>query len=359
MAHRSDVAGWIQDPSGRHQLRYHDGIAFTPYVSDYGAVSLDTGTGSHLPSGPPSALPGTPVGRVGPSEAGAVAHAQTLAAGGGYLHLANPYAPNPAQWGSAGAYVAPTKAKGRRLGLSIAVSAAVLEAVAIVVLSVALVDAHPSSSAPIGSTVGAAGSFSPTMGHVVYSSHFGASDGWDTGTVDPNTRITLSNGQYRVTGWTAIHHALLTPDADPQRGMSVATGVTDYPGDDVSMGVGCQSASGVTPALIYQMVTYPDGQWYIEEARVPGTVETLVSGVTGALGTSASLQLTCVITDTSSGAETTQLVAYVNGTRVGAIGDVIHQQVGGYIPILVLGTFGPTASASFTSLTVRRISPPA
>lgn len=34
-------AGWIQDPTGRHQLRYWDARQWTHHVSDNGAVSTD------------------------------------------------------------------------------------------------------------------------------------------------------------------------------------------------------------------------------------------------------------------------------------------------------------------------------
>ena len=35
--------GWHADPSGRHQLRWHNGIAWTPHVSDQGQASTDEG----------------------------------------------------------------------------------------------------------------------------------------------------------------------------------------------------------------------------------------------------------------------------------------------------------------------------
>ncbi|GJM37971.1 MAG: hypothetical protein DHS20C19_13380 [Acidimicrobiales bacterium] len=35
--------GWHPDPSGRHELRYHDGSAWTAHVSDAGATSTDEG----------------------------------------------------------------------------------------------------------------------------------------------------------------------------------------------------------------------------------------------------------------------------------------------------------------------------
>ena len=35
------LANWYADPTGRHQLRYHDGIAWTEHVSDNGQQSTD------------------------------------------------------------------------------------------------------------------------------------------------------------------------------------------------------------------------------------------------------------------------------------------------------------------------------
>jgi hypothetical protein len=34
-------ASWYPDPSGRHELRYHDGRQWTEHVSDQGATSID------------------------------------------------------------------------------------------------------------------------------------------------------------------------------------------------------------------------------------------------------------------------------------------------------------------------------
>jgi hypothetical protein len=70
----------------------------------------------------------------------------------------------------------------------VAIGIAILEAVAILALSVALVAARsaPStSSAPIGTTVEPSGSFSQSMGSVVYSSNFGTNEGWETGSLTP------------------------------------------------------------------------------------------------------------------------------------------------------------------------------
>lgn len=37
----SAPAAWLADPTGRHQLRYWDGVKWTDYVSDAGAQSMD------------------------------------------------------------------------------------------------------------------------------------------------------------------------------------------------------------------------------------------------------------------------------------------------------------------------------
>jgi hypothetical protein len=253
---------------------------------------------------------------------------------------------------------APLPGRRRRVGLLIVIGVAVLEGVAIVALSVALVAAKNTSSQPIGSTVSASGSFNRSEGSVVYSSSFGADQDWPTGSLNTATAASVSNGEYVVHGWTTIHHVLLTPYFVSHPAISVEAVVTDFSSDQVSLGVGCQSGSGVQPPLVYQLVVYPDGQWYIEEARIPGAVKTLDSGYTAALVATDTLQLTCAITSTASDKQTTQLVAYVNGTKVGAIGDQIARPfVGGYIPVLVLGSFGSEVHAAFTGITVRSISP--
>ena len=35
------AAGWLSDPSGRHQLRYWDGSSWSSFVSDDGAQGVD------------------------------------------------------------------------------------------------------------------------------------------------------------------------------------------------------------------------------------------------------------------------------------------------------------------------------
>jgi hypothetical protein len=252
----------------------------------------------------------------------------------------------------------PPPARRRRVGLSIVVGVAVLEGIAIIALSVALVAVKSTSSQPIGSTVSSSGSFNRSEGKIVYSSRFGRDQGWPTGMVNANTTISVTNGQYVVEGWTVVHHLLLTPYSLPHSAISIEAGVTAFSTDQASLGVGCQSDSGVQPPLAYQLVVYPDGQWYIEEGRIPGAVKTLDSGYGSPLVFTDTLQLTCAITNTTSDKETTQLVAYVNGSRVGAIGDQITRPfVDGYTPILVFGSFGPKVHAAYTGITVRSFNP--
>lgn len=40
---RPEAQGWHPDPTGRHDLRWHDGAAWTPHVSDEGRTSTDEG----------------------------------------------------------------------------------------------------------------------------------------------------------------------------------------------------------------------------------------------------------------------------------------------------------------------------
>ena len=347
-------ARWQTDPVGRHQLRYHDGRRFTGYVCDNGVVGVDGEVAAEDPVHPET-------GRAAPL-ASPPAYGSPTAIWPAWQQPppfgADPQSPyGRAPWPGT---TTPPPGRSRRVGLVIAVGAAVLEGIAIVVLSVALVAAHTTtSSQPIGSTVAPSGSFNQSIGPVVYSSAFGTDQHWPTGSLNANTTASLSNGQYLIQGWTRVHHLLITPYSVSHRAISVEAGVTDFSSDSVSMGVGCQSGSGVEPPLAYQLVVYPDGQWYIEEARIPGAVKTLASGYTSALGTTGTLQLTCVITATTAETETTQLVAYVNGSRVGAIGDQIARTfVGGYVPVLVVGSFGPRVHAAFNAMTVRSIKPP-
>jgi hypothetical protein len=338
--------GWRSDPTGRHQFRYHDGTTFTTYVSDDGIVSVDgdeaapstvtAGTSPAVPgpSGPVATWPPPPQQPSWPS---------------GTSPYGGPYRPDMA---------GPPPTKKRRVGLFIVIGVAVLEGIAIIALSVALVAAKSTTSQPTGSTVSSSGSFTQSEGHIVYSSNFGSGQGWATGSLDANTTASVTNGQYVVDGDGMIHHPLLTPYTVAHPAISVEAGVTDFSSNQVSVGVGCQSGSGVQPPLVYQLVVYPNGQWYIEEARSPGGVKTLASGYGAPLETTDMMQLTCAITSTTSNKETAQLVAYVNGRRVGAIGDQIARPfVGGYIPLLVFGSYGPKVHLTYTGMTVRSFNP--
>ena len=48
----SGIPGWHRDPSGRHQLRWWDGAAFTDQVADGGVTSTDPGIGAPPPTAP-------------------------------------------------------------------------------------------------------------------------------------------------------------------------------------------------------------------------------------------------------------------------------------------------------------------
>ncbi len=400
-----DRAGWQPDPTGRHQHRYHDGTSFTAHVADNGVASSDPYVAS-TPTPPPTQGGPPPVtGSAGPAATPWPGYAQPGASPAPYgtppaqpfgqpapygsppaqpfgqpapygsppaqpFGQPAPYGSPPAQpFGQPGPYgpypgmASPYGAvpQKRRAGRAWVITGAVVAVAVIVALSVALVatsnnSPSKSTSQPIGSAVPPSGSFSQSMGNVVYSSNFGPNDNWITGPVGGNTTITLSGGKYVVHAGTKVHHPLLMPYGAPHAAMSVEAGATGYPSTNVSIGVGCQSDAGVVPPLVYQLVVYPDGQWYVEEARLPGGVETLVSGTTSPLGASATVQLTCVLTNRNSG-ETTQLVAYVNGEKVGAIGSQISGSgVSGFIPILVVGSFGPTVTVAYTSVTVRAAS---
>lgn len=58
------AAGWMPDPSARHQLRYWDGSAWTDHVSDQGVTSSDPiarpSTRAEAPATPPTARPNVP-----------------------------------------------------------------------------------------------------------------------------------------------------------------------------------------------------------------------------------------------------------------------------------------------------------
>jgi hypothetical protein len=333
-------ASWFPDPAGRHQLRYHDGTTFTSYVCDNGVVGVDGDAGA--PVEPLSSYPPpTPFGAAPPP-----LNYRSPAPAVGPYWTGGPYAPaGPRHHG----------------GLIALICVAVLEGIVILALAVALVHTNARTSAParpIGSTVPSSGSFSQAMGSVVYSSKFADSEQWPSGQLNDNTTASLSGGRYAITAWTDVHHPLVTPYAVAHRGISVDASTAAFSGTNVSMGTGCQSAAGIDPALVYQLSVYPDGQWYIEEARLGGAVDVLDAGSTAALGTTASVQLTCVMTDRTSDTEVTQLVAYVDGTKVGAIGRATRgRAISGYLPILLVGSLGPTVHVTFTGIVVRDIDP--
>lgn len=339
----SASAGWRPDPTGRHQLRYHDGTVFTGYVCDDGAVGVDEHRAPTYPG--PAGIGGPPP----PAGTGAWPAPTPV--------LTQAPAPSSDGWSVVPWPPAAAAAGHRRFGLPLAIVIAVLEAVAIVALGIALIaNRSATSSRPIGSVVPPTGSYPSTRGTIVYSSTFGGDDNWMTGTIDSNTAASVSDGHYVVRASARYHHVLLMPYGDPHLGISVRADVSDFPSDNISMGVGCQSDSGVDPPLVYQLVVYPDGGWWVEEARLSGSIAVLTSGQTSPLATTATFQLTCVITQVSSAQETTQLVAFVNGTQVAAIGDQItHLSPGGYVPAIVVGTFGSHVHVAFSGVVVRSV----
>ncbi len=190
----------------------------------------------------------------------------------------------------------------------------------------------------------------------MYSSTFGRDDHWMTGTIDSNTATSVSDGHYVVQASARYHHVLLMPYGVPHLGISVQAEATEFPTQDISMGVGCRSVAAVDPALVYQLMVYPDGSWWIEEARVSGSVAILTSGQTSPLAATATLQLTCVLAQVSSAHETTQLVLFVDGNQVAAVGvRITHVAPEGDVPALVVGTFGPSVRVAFGAVLVRSI----
>jgi len=341
---------WRPDPTGRHELRYYDGTAPTDHVCDGGVVGVDAemapvdseavDAGGSAP--PPQSFGSGQSPPVGPTPQPNPYGAYGPPPGVGPIYPALPATPEP---------------RRRRVGLPVAIVIAALEGVAIVGLVIALLASNTNTAAhPIGSTVSASGSFLPTSGSVVYSSKFASNENWYTGNVNSNTTVTMANGQYVVQGWSYIHHLLLTPYTVAHFGMSVEAEATGFSTSQISMGVGCQSSSGINPPLVYQLSVYPDGDWFLEEGRLGGSVETLTSGQAAPIGSPATFQLTCVMTHASSNGETTQLVAYINGIQVAAIGDqVADVSFDGYVPILVVGSYGPRVHVAYTGVSVRSI----
>lgn len=261
---------WPADPTGAHALPFHDGTAFTPFVSDHGVVPSE---GPATPPDPPMA-----VGVAPPAAASAVSVAEFLSSPPDAHYSAPPT-------GGSGPVGGPPVGPGpsdRRTALWVAIGIGIVEAMVITVLTVALATQGNSASGPIGSTVGAGGSFAPDDGHVVYSSTFGPDDGWDTGAFKGNTVVSLSPSRYAVLGSTDFHYALLTPYATGQAAMAVEASVTDRPGADVSFVAGFQSTTGLDPALAFQVMVYPDGRWYLEETRIPGSVSGSVRSTSAA-----------------------------------------------------------------------------
>src|SRR3954452_7760775 len=56
----SNPARWIEDPTGRHELRYWNGSEWTEHVSDAGATAVDPVAEPLPPPAPPAAVPPPP-----------------------------------------------------------------------------------------------------------------------------------------------------------------------------------------------------------------------------------------------------------------------------------------------------------
>ena len=360
MAGPTDNSGWLADPTGRHELRFHDGAAFTSYVSDQGVVTSDgpapPPTVVDMPMIAPLVVPGAAPSVGPPPPTPGYQAAPSMTSG--------PYA-SAHPWPSGGGSPDVPRPPDRRTAMWIAVGVGAVEALVIVVLAVALAArSEPStasvglSTAAIGTRVAPTGAFGPDDGHTVYSSTFGPNDGWYTGSINSNTAAAVHNGRYVVRAWTSVHHLLLTPYGKPLQTMSVEASATGYPSGNITIGDGCQSTSGISRPVVFQVVVYPDGAWYLEEGRVSGSVKILASGSTAGLGSSGSVQLTCATTYPDATTTMVQVVGFVDGVRIGAAGERIdHVRLGGFEPVLVVGTYGETVSTSFTQVTVRSLDP--
>jgi hypothetical protein len=270
--------------------------------------------------------------------------------------------PSPAPYGAAPGWLPPPLASGsagqgpsRRAATVLGVVAAV-EAVVIFALAAALVGNKSSARpTPLGTTIPPSGSFSPDQGQVVFSSSFGPNDGWPTGAITADTNATLSNGQYVVDGTGSIHHIVDAPYRVAQADLSLTADVASYPDQDGSFGLGCKSAYGLQSALVYQVVVDGNGDWYLEEGRLGGAVDTLISGTDDNLNGTARLALVCAMTSAYPNVET-QLAVYLDGTQVGAVGDQIGKvDIGGFVPVLVTGTYGTEESVTYSSLSERTV----
>ena len=56
----ADAPGWHPDPTGRHELRYHNGVTWTADVADDGARFVDPAGAGGPPAGPAPSAPAAP-----------------------------------------------------------------------------------------------------------------------------------------------------------------------------------------------------------------------------------------------------------------------------------------------------------
>jgi hypothetical protein len=164
----------------------------------------------------------------------------------------------------------------------------------------------------------------------------------------------LADNAYVVTGTGSVHHLISTPDTDASTSVSVTTVVTAYPSDGVTFGPACQTA---TESLhVYQFVLGPDGVWFLEEADPGGTVTDLYSGTVEPPSSTVTVELSCVSRPPTGGLTYTHLIGYVDGQPAVEY-DAVQADLpsGGWVPGLVVSSYGTTVSATFTHLTVRNL----
>jgi uncharacterized protein DUF4190 len=192
-----------------------------------------------------------------------------------------------------------------------------------------------------------------SSGAAVYHSAFSPSDGWATGAVEANVKANLVTNGYLVTGSGRLHHLLVTPYLNRSAGLSVTTTATSFPLTNISFGAGCQT-NPIGGLYVYQFIVYPNGDWYLEEAKPDHTVSALQEGTVSPLSTAATVGLSCSSGSSVAGSTQTLLVGYLNGQAEVQL--AVTQNAlppGGWMPVLLMDSYGPSVSVTFTSLSVR------
>lgn len=250
---------------------------------------------------------------------------------------------------------------------------AAVEAVAIVGLAVALVaslvtrpsghssGANATGPAAVGGSGGQAAQVPPTSapppstaGTVVYHSSFAVADGWNTGPIG-TAQASFATAGWTVTASNRIHHVLTTPYLNHSRRMSVAATVKGYPDTNVSFGTGCQ-ADPDTQLFVYQFIAYPNGEWYLEKVQPNRSVATVERGTASPLPDNATVEIACTSAPAPGGATTTSLVGYINGQAEVQTSDTqTGLPAAGWIPVLLMDSYGSPVSVTYTSMSVRNL----